>query len=213
MSSSSEASGARRPRGWRGAAPTVIAVLIGLAVVQAQATTLEGSASVDGRPALNAVVYLERTAGTAAPPPPAPARTVMDQKNLGFRPEVLPVMRGTVIEFTNSDDVQHNVFSPSAIAGKFNLGTYGPGATRTVTLDELGDVRVLCNIHMEMEAHILVLDGPYFSSVASDGRYYIPDVPTGTYTLKVWQEQWLPFAQSVALPESGTLTVNINTGK
>jgi hypothetical protein len=126
---------------------------------------------------------------------------------------VLPIMRGTVVEFTNSDDVQHNVFSPSDIAGKFNLGTYGPGAARTVTLSQSGDVRVLCNIHMEMEAHILVLDGPLFSMTAADGRYRIADVPAGKYVLKVWQEHWFPRTQSVEAPASGDVTVNAAVGK
>ena len=133
----------------------------------------------------------------------------MDQKNLAFIPRVLPVARGTIVEFTNSDDVQHNVFSPSPISGKFNLGTYGPGATHTVTLDQPGDVRVLCNIHMEMEAHILVLDGPYFATVAQDGSYQVADVPAGAYTVKIWHERWLAFTQAVDLPANGSLTVNI----
>jgi plastocyanin len=155
-------------------------------------------------------VYLENPSG--APPVAPPTGVVMDQKNLAFVPDVLPVMRGTTVKFTNSDDVQHNVFSPSSIAGKFNLGTYGPGAAHTVTLNELGDVLVLCNIHMEMEAHILVLDAPYFST-AQDGSYRIRDVPAGSYTLKVWRGRWLPFAQTVTLPATGTLTINIAAGQ
>jgi len=182
-----------------------IAVLF-VGVSSAYGATVEGSVDVAGRPASRVVVYLEAT-GAASPAVPA-AHVVMDQRNLAFVPHVLPVTRGTVVEFTNSDDVQHNVFSPSGIAGKFNLGTYGPGATRTITLDKPGDVRVLCNIHMEMEAHILVLDFPYFT-VAQDGRYRIADVPAGTYTLKIWKERWLSFARTVELPATGNLTVNI----
>jgi plastocyanin len=182
----------------------VAAVFVGASI--ASGATVEGSVTVGGRPASRTVVYLE---ATGAAPPPAPAdHAVMDQKNLTFVPGVLPVTRGTVVEFTNSDDVQHNVFSPSAIAGTFNLGTYGPGATRTVTLDKSGDVRVLCNIHMEMEAHILVLDFPYFT-VAQVGRYRIADVPAGTYTLKIWKERWLSFTRTVELPATGDLTVDI----
>jgi hypothetical protein len=128
-------------------------------------------------------------------------------------PHVLPVLRGTVIDFTNSDDVQHNVFSPSATAGKFNLGTYGPGAARTVTLDELGEVVVLCNIHMEMEAHILVLDTPYFAAVGRDGRYRIAAVPPGSYVVKVWEQRWLPTLQTVEVPATGDLTVNVVADK
>jgi plastocyanin len=183
----------------------LIAVLF-FGVSATQGATVEGSVTIGGRPASRTVVYLEATGAVSLPVPAA--RVVMDQKNLTFVPAVLPVTRGTVVEFTNSDDVQHNVFSPSVIAGKFNLGTYGPGAARTITLDKPGDVRVLCNIHMEMEAHILVLDFPYFT-VAEDGRYRIAEVPAGTYTLKVWKERWLPFARSVDLPASGSLTVDI----
>jgi plastocyanin len=185
-------------------AALIAALFVGVSA--ACGATVEGSVAVGGRPASRAVVYLE---GTGAAPAAAPAtHVVMDQKNLAFVPAVLPVMRGTAVEFTNSDDVQHNVFSPSAIAGKFNLGTYGPGATRTITLEKPGDVRVLCNIHMEMEAHILVLDFPYFA-VAQDGRYRIADVPAGTYTLKLWKERWLPFTRTVELPATGDLTVNV----
>ncbi len=185
--------------------------VVRLGVSSAHAATVEGSVTVDGRPASPAVVYLESAGATA--PPASPAHVVMDQKNLAFVPSVLPVVRGTVIEFTNSDDVQHNVFSPSAIAGKFNLGTYGPRATRTVTLNKPGDVLVLCNIHMEMEAHILVLNDPYFVAVGADGSYRIPDVPAGTYAVKVWQTRWVPLARTVELPATGTLTVNIAAGE
>lgn len=181
------------------------------AVSSVHAASVEGSATVDGRPAADAVVYLD--AAGAQPVAEPPKRVVMDQKNLAFEPKVLAVARGTVVEFTNSDDVQHNVFSPSEVAGKFNLGTYGPGATRAVTLDQPGDVLVLCNIHMEMEARILVLNGPYFATVAEDGRYHIPDAPAGTYTVRIWQKRWLPFSETVELPASGSRTVDIAVGK
>ena len=182
-----------------------------LGALSARAATIDGTATILGSPAADAVVYLEEP--QPSPPPASPPHVVMDQKNLAFIPRVLPVARGTIVEFTNSDDVQHNVFSPSSTSGKFNLGTSGPGATRTVTLDQPGDVRVLCNIHMEMEAHILVLDGRYFSTVAQDGSYRIPDVPAGTYTLKIWRTRWLPFTQTVELPASGSVRVNVVVGE
>ncbi len=158
-----------------------------------------------------AVVVLESVGG-AVPLPPGPP-VVMDQKNLTFVPAVLPVMRGTTIEFSNSDDVQHNVFSPSAVAAKFDLGTYGPGATRRVTLTETGDVLVLCNIHMEMEARILVLDTPYFSLVAPDGRYRIAGVPAGAYMLRLWQGGWSSLRQTIDVPASGSLSVDVEHGR
>ncbi|MFN8626462.1 MAG: carboxypeptidase regulatory-like domain-containing protein [Candidatus Binatia bacterium] len=185
--------------------------ILGVHVAPAQAGTVEGTVSVNGLPAVRAVIVLEGPAA-AAPAAPRP-QVVMDQRNLAFVPGVLPVLRGTIIEFTNSDDVQHNVFSPSAAARKFNLGTYGPGAAGAVKLDTTGEVVVLCNIHMEMEARILVLDTPYFSTVGRDGHFRIADVPPGTYAVRVWQERWLPTVQTLQVPETEGLTVNVVTEK
>ena len=186
-------------------AATIAALLV--LASPAGAATVEGRATIDGTPAAHAVVYLESLSSPVAAPPAR--RVVVDQKNLTFEPRVLPVTRGTVVEFKNSDNVQHNVFSPSAIAGKFDLGTYGPGAVRTVTLDQPGDVRVLCNIHMEMEAHVLVLDGPYFTTAAEDGSYRVSNVPPGTYHVKLWQRGWRGPIQTVEVPATGTRLVDI----
>lgn len=193
-----------------GARAAVVAAWL-LSAWPAEAATVEGTVTIDGRPGANAVVYLESP--NAAPPVAPPARAVMDQKNLTFVPGVLPVVRGTAVEFTNSDDVQHNVFSPSAIAGKFDLGTYGPGATRSVVLGEPGDVRVLCNIHMEMEAHILVLDTPYFSRTEEDGSYRILEVPEGAYTVKIWHRRWLPFRRTIDVPAGGRFALDVAAGE
>ena len=176
-----------------------------LSVGPSQASTVTGTVTVDNASAADAVVYLEGAVET----PPAASRAVMDQKNLQFLPKVLPVARGTTVEFTNSDDIQHNVFSPSQIAAEFDLGTYGPGAARSVTLDQPGEVLVLCNIHMEMEAHILVLRDPYFAVATADGRYRIAAVPAGRYTARVWQDGFLPATRSVDVSNDGDLALDL----
>jgi plastocyanin len=163
--------------------------------------------TVRGAPAATAVVYLESLAGPVAGPPPP--RVVMDQKDLAFEPRVLPVRVGTTIEFTNSDDIQHNVFSPSRAAGQFDLGSYSRGETRTVTMGETGEVLVLCNIHMEMEGHILVLRDPFFVVTDRDGRYRIPDVPPGRYAVKVWQRSWLSPERSLDIAGDAAVTLDI----
>jgi plastocyanin len=192
------------------ALPCWIAVALTMGDVSAHAGSVAGTATMGGSPAVNAVVYLQ--SARPSPIPSIPPHVAMDQKNLTFVPAVLPVMRGTVVEFTNGDDVQHNVFTPSALAGKFNLGTHGPGDVHSITFTQPGDVLILCNIHMEMEAHVLVLDDPYFATVARDGSYHIRDVPAGTYTLKIWRKRWSPFTQTVDVPATGDVTIDIATG-
>jgi hypothetical protein len=134
----------------------------------------------------------------------------MDQKNLAFVPRVLPVTVGTTVEFTNSDDIQHNVFSPTKSADAFDLGHYSRGDVRTVVMTEPGDVLVLCNIHMEMEAHILVVRDPFFAVTDARGEYRVVDVPPGRYAVKIWQRTWLPSTQTVEVtgPEPVTLDVS-----
>ena len=185
-----------------------LACLVLLGAARSDAVTVVGAVTVAGRPATDAVVYLE-SAGTPASPPATGARAIMDQKDLEFVPKVLPVVRGTTVEFTNGDDIQHNVFSPSTVAGKFDLGSYGPGAVRSIVLRETGEVLVLCNIHMEMEAHILVFRDPYFAATANDGTYRITDVPPGTYAVRLWREHFSPEQRVVDVPPSGEFTLNV----
>lgn len=185
----------------------MIVALVALAS-PSRAATVHGTVSVGGQPATNAVVYLERV-GTAAPAASAGPPVLMDQRNLRFLPEVLAVRQGTVVEFRNSDDVQHNVFTPSEAGGRFDLGTYNRGEMRTVTLDQPGDLVILCNIHMEMEAHILVLRDPSFAQTDAQGGYRIADVEPGQYTLRVWQKRWLSDGQAVDVPLAPDFTLDV----
>ena len=62
----------------------------------------------------------------------------MDQKNLMFVPHVLPVLAGTTVDFMNSDDVLHNVFSPDKCCDKFNLGSWPKGQIEILHLQRAG---------------------------------------------------------------------------
>ncbi len=56
------------------------------------------------------VVYLE-SAPALAFPDPEPQRATMDQRNETFVPHVLAITVGTTVDFPNSDNMYHNVFS------------------------------------------------------------------------------------------------------
>jgi plastocyanin len=186
----------------------VVAVAGVLLATEATATTIMGAVTVRGGAPADAVVYLEGQ--VERPPVQPPPRLVMDQKDLAFVPGTLPVVRGTTVDFRNSDDVEHNVFSPSDVAKRFDLGTYRRGESRSVVFDQVGEVLILCNIHMEMAASILVLRDPFFARVDADGRYRIEGVPAGTYRLRLWRDGWLPHVQRVEVTEKGSQTVDVN---
>lgn len=149
------------------------------------AGTITGKVTHGKKKVSGAVIYISGNYGSA---PGNHAK--MNQKNLSFSPHVLPVMAGTTVDFLNSDDVLHNVFTSDGCAENFNLGSWPKGETRSYTFNNVGCVAtILCNVHPEMEAYIVVVGNPYFT-VSSSGSYKIKNVPAGTYTLKIWHEKY-----------------------
>jgi len=144
----------------------------------------------------NAVVYVEQ-----APVKPAPKTAQMDQKGQLFVPFVLPVVKGTTIEFLNHDDTGHNVFSPDG--EKFDLGVFTKDQVRKYTVDREGVYTLLCKMHPSMIAYIVSLQNPYFAVTGDDGAFTIADVPPGDYTLKVWHERKHAEPLKVTVPATG----------
>jgi plastocyanin len=146
----------------------------------------------------DAVVYIDRIPGKRFAPPAA--AVVLDQINLVFVPHVLPVLAGTTVAFPNNDTVRHNVFSPSP-AKRFNLGTYAQKVTKHVVFDQPGVVALLCNVHAEMSAYVVVTETPYFAVTNAAGEYTIPNVPPGSYVLKAWHESSRPKEQKIEVKD------------
>jgi plastocyanin len=149
------------------------------------------------------VVYLE-TAPRAAFDERTPPRVVMDQRNERFVPNLLAVMVGTVVDFPNNDRTYHNVFSLSR-AKRFDLGRYAAGRSKAVVMDRPGIVRVFCDIHSHMSAHILVFAHPFFDLTGADGRYEIGSLPPSTYAVVGWYEGQARVTRTIAVA-AGTWT-------
>ena len=157
-------------------------------VAQDKATgSIKGKVAASGvKDVENVLVYVEKAPGDFPPPKDS---AEMDQQKLAFVPNVLPILKGTKVKFNNSDPVLHNVFWNKSADGSYdgrNLGTFGKGASAEFTFDKEGSVVLLCNVHPEMEGHIVVLQNPYFAQVSKDGTYEIKDVPPGQYSVKTW---------------------------
>jgi len=154
---------------------------------QGKTGSIKGKITVSGvRNAQNVLVYIEKAPGTY---PPAKETAEMDQQKLTFVPSVLPILKGTTVRFQNGDPVLHNVFWPKSDDGAYparNLGTWGKGQTKEFVFDKEGSVVLLCNVHPEMEGHIVVLQNPFFALVGEDGAYEIKGAPPGQYTVKAW---------------------------
>ncbi|PYX10886.1 MAG: hypothetical protein DMG88_00795 [Acidobacteria bacterium] len=175
----------------------------------AQAGTITGKVAGRGK---DSVVYVDAIPSKTFPAPEK--HPVMDQKNLVFNPHIMVVQQGATIDFLNSDSVSHNVFW-TAIGGNkklgHNLGTWPQGQMRSFKFDNPGIVPVLCNVHPEMSAFIVVSPTPYFAQTDSTGNYKIENVPDGSYTVTAWHEGVKPVSQKVAV--SGTAQSDFTLGK
>jgi plastocyanin len=152
------------------------------------------------------VVYLE-TAPRSAFDQAEPGHAVMDQRNETFVPHLLAITTGTTVDFPNSDQFYHNVFSLSKTK-TFDLGRYAAGHSRPVVFDRSGIVRVFCDIHSHMNAFILVFDHPFFAVTDAEGRYHIDNVPPGSYNVIAWNEGLSSDPSRVTVPDGGAATLD-----
>jgi plastocyanin len=175
----------------------------------ASAGDVKGKVSVEGiRSAENIAVYVDAIAGKDFP---APAEHgVMNQKSLKFSPHLLVVLKGTTVEFLNSDPVGHNVYWPSVSGNKkltHNMGTWPKDQQKPFQFNDLGVVPLLCNVHPEMSGYVIVVPTPYFAVTDKEGSFEIKNLPPGTYTLKTWSEEGKPTTQAVTV---GVTTANVD---
>jgi plastocyanin len=147
------------------------------------------------------VVYLE-SAPSLAFPDVEPQRATMDQRNETFVPHVLAITVGTTVDFPNSDNTYHNVFSLRG-PRPFDLGRYAAGRSKSVRFDRPGIVRVFCEIHSHMSAFILVFNHRYFAVTSPEGRYQISRVPPGRYTLVAWNEGAIRESRPIVVADEG----------
>ncbi len=132
------------------------------------------------------------------PVPSAPA--VLDQQKCRYVPRVLGVQVGQQLTIRNSDALLHNVHAEGQINQPFDIGTpiQGMEVTRTFATREVM-VPVKCNVHSWMHAYIGVLDHPYFAVTDASGRFSIPQLSPGTYTIEAWHERFGTQTQQVTV--------------
>jgi len=186
----------------------------GLSTRLSWAGEIKGKVTVQGiRSAENIAVYAEAIPGKNFDPPAQHA--VIDQKKMTFIPHVMIVVKGTTVDFLNSDRVGHNVYWPSVSGNKklaHNMGTWPQGVKKSFQFHDLGTASLLCNVHPEMSGYVVVVSTPYFAVTDKEGNFEIKDVPSGHYTLKTWSEEGKPVTLAVDA-SSGTVNVELTVKK
>lgn len=156
-----------------------------------------------------AVVYYVADQGAA---PVRPGRYRIYTHNKQFEPESMVIPLGSTISFPNQDEILHNVFSVTP-KSSFDLGIYGEGKSAEYTFKQTGLVLINCNVHHAMQANVLVIDSPYFSSPGNDGGFELKNLPAGTGTLMVWHPRAAIEATVQRIPAAGPVVLRLSLTK
>jgi plastocyanin len=178
-------------------APLVLAMALSAGVAAAAPVEVLVQTPAGG-PLADAAVLVEPLAGTlprARARAPAAKGVAIEQRNREFIPWMTVVQTGTSVDFPNNDTVRHHVYSFSE-PKRFEIKLYAGKPGQPIVFDKPGQVDIGCNIHDWMEAHVLVVETPYFARTGADGRATVAGVPAGRYRLRVWH----PLQKAMAAP-------------
>jgi plastocyanin len=142
-------------------------------------TTITGVVLDHGKGVAGVAVWLEDSNA------PKPVTATVSQKRKRFTPHVLVVPVGSKVEFLNEDDIFHNVYAEFN-AKRFDLGIYPKGQSRSVSFDKTGVVSVLCNIHTDMSAYVVVVPSNVYAITDRDGHFTLKGAESDHGVLKAW---------------------------
>ncbi len=78
--------------------------------------------------------------------------------------------------------------------------------------DHAGVYTILCNLHTNMLAYLVVSPSNYFARTDPQGAFVIRNVPPGTYHATAWVPRLKPVTVPVTVT-GGEATVNFDVGR
>jgi plastocyanin len=127
---------------------------------------------------------------------------IMDQVDKQFLPELIVVQKGQYVNFPNSDNIRHHVYSFSQ-AKPFQLKLYSGQPKTPIIFDQQGVVVLGCNIHDSMVGYIYVANSDYVYKTDKSGQVSLP----ATMTLPIEVSIWHPL-QTAPLENKKIVTIN-----
>jgi len=182
--------------------PADLARFCGQALEQPQAVVGEGGG-------LSEVVAW--VAGARGPLSAAPAPPPLDQRGCAFHPRVVAAAEGGQLTVINSDPLLHNVRTASPTDRPANVAMPITGMKVQIPLAATpAVVRLTCDVHPWMVAHVRTFDHPYFAVSGADGRFAIRGAPAGKQVLQLWHPSLGEHQVEVEVPEGGVARPQID---
>jgi plastocyanin len=154
----------------------------------------------------NVVVYIS-SGSTDQVPVPSNA-VVYDQKGCHYATHVLAFRVGQEVKISNSDPISHNIHPLAKVNREWNKIQPAGTPPFSYAYDREEFIHIKCNIHPWMEGYFVVLRTSHFAVTGDDGRFTLPDLPPGHYTVTAWHETYGTQSQEVNITGAESQTIN-----
>ena len=135
----------------------------------------------------NTVVFLKNISRGKAMDLPV-SRRFLNQKNCRYEPHILLVPVEATLTVKSSDPLLHTVqMSGNA---DYNLPFVLDGQEITRPMVREGRVDLRCNVHVWMNAEMVVARHPYYAVTDQNGNFELTQVPPGDYEIVALHEGW-----------------------
>jgi plastocyanin len=151
----------------------------------------------EGNTLRNVVVYI--SAGEPDTPSAAVSPAIFEERGCRFDPHVLVMRAGQEIKIYNRDPISHNIH-PLAKTNR-EWAKIQPSNTPPFfyAYDKEEFIPVKCNIHPWMQGYFVVLKTIHFAVTGADGRFLLPEVPPGHYTVTAWHETYGTLSREITI--------------
>jgi hypothetical protein len=160
----------------------------------------------------NVVVYISSGDTENLPPPAVPV--AYDQQGCHYTTHVAAFRVGQEVKISNNDPISHNIHPIAKVNREWNRIQLPGVPPFSYAFDREEIIPVKCNIHPWMQGYFVVLKTSHFAVTGEDGRFSLPNLPPGHYTITAWHEVFGTQSKEVTIGGSESELLDFSfTGK
>jgi Carboxypeptidase regulatory-like domain len=160
----------------------------------------------------NVVVYVESAPSVAADPKKL---NVIENNGCRYSPRISGMQKGERLLIKNNDPKLHipHSYLHDKTVFMLSLPFKNTALEATHKIREAGVLKLVCDTHAWMLGFMHVFDHPYFAVTDDQGRFTIPNLPSGSYTLKAWHEEAGSVGQQITVADGDGVHVLFELNK
>jgi hypothetical protein len=154
----------------------------------------------------NVVVFI--SVGAPATSAPQATPVTLNQQNCHYTTRVLAFQVEQEVKVINSDPLTHNIHPMPVTNREWNKVQPKGSPPLVSSFNKPEFIPVKCNLHSWMRAYFAVMPTSYFAVTGEDGRFTLPELAPGKYTLTAWHETYGTRNQEITVAPGQQVTID-----